>query len=217
MMNIQDYRLRAVKAVYQKLKSSEDDKLHSWDYTLDGICRQILDLPVRPTSSHPYVGWLAKPASKPTISTTFSTSKPQSISQAGIDLIKRWEGYRSQAYLCPGNIWTIGYGHTKGVRQGQVISQAQAERLLKEDLKYFEKEVDNLVAVPINQAQFDALVSFAFNVGVNALAKSTLLKLLNQKDYAGAASQFGRWVYANKKRLPGLVKRREEEKKLFLS
>ncbi len=211
MMNIQDYRLRAVKAVYQKLKSSEDDKLHSWDYTLDGVCRQILDLPVRPTTSQPYVGWLSKPAS------ITSKSHSKSISQAGIDLIKRWEGYRSQAYLCPGNVWTIGYGHTKGVRQGQVISQAQAERLLKDDLKYFEKEVDNLIAVPINQSQFDALVSFAFNVGVNALAKSTLLKLLNQKDYAGAASQFGRWVYTNSKKLPGLVKRREEEKKLFLS
>ncbi len=74
-----------------------------------------------------------------------------------------------------------------------------------------------MVTTPINQSQFDALVSLAFNIGVNALAKSTLLKLLNNKDYAGAASQFGRWVYANKKRLPGLVKRREDEKQLFLS
>ncbi len=143
--------------------------------------------------------------------------EPTSISQAGIDLIKRWEGFRGKAYLCPGNVWTIGYGHTKNVHQGMCISKAQAEELLKEDLRHFENAVRQLSKVELNQAQFDALVSFTFNVGVYAFKKSTLLRLVNQGDFLGAAAQFGRWVNANGKKLPGLVKRRAEEKRLFLS
>ena len=178
------------------------------DYKLDDLAREILSLPPKPQDALPYVGWLG--ANKP-------TPELIGISQAGIDLIKRWEGFRSNAYLCPGNVWTIGYGHTKNVYQGMCISKAQAEELLKSDLRYFEASVRQLVTVKLNQAQFDALLSFTFNVGVYAFKKSTLLRLINQENFLEAANEFGRWVYANRKKLPGLVKRRDEEKKLFLS
>ena len=203
------YRLRAIDAIkrkFQSLKSNQE--VQTWDYQLDDLAREILSLPPKPQDALPYVGWLG--ANKP-------TPEPICISQKGIDLIKRWEGFRSNAYLCPGNVWTIGYGHTKNVYQGMCISKAQAEQLLKSDLKHFEASVSQLVTVKLNQAQFDTLVSFTFNVGVYAFKKSTLLRLINQGDFLGAAQQFGRWVNANGKKLPGLVKRRAEEKKLFLS
>ncbi len=137
-------------------------------------------------------------------------------SQKGIDLIKRFEGCRLNAYKCPANVWTIGYGHTYGVKEGQTITQKQAEDLLKDDLKSFEAAVNNYVKVPLTQGQFDALVSFSFNVGNEALRTSTLLRLLNQGKYEEAAEQFSRWVYASGKKLDGLVRRRKAEKELFL-
>ena len=211
MDNLNNYRARTIKAILQKLDSL-DGNLQTWDYQLDDLAREIFNLPDRPEASKPYLGWLGniKQTSK-------SNSKPNKISQQGIDLIKRWEGFRNKAYLCPGNVWTIGYGHTKNVRSGMCISKEQAEQLLREDLKHFEASVSQLVTVQLNQAQFDALVSFTFNVGVGAFKKSTLRKLVNQGDFLGAAKQFGRWVNANGKKLPGLVSRREEEKQLFLS
>ena len=139
------------------------------------------------------------------------------ISQKGIDLIKNFEGCRLTAYRCPANILTIGYGHTgSDVSTGQKITQEQAEKLLKSDLLVHCNNVSRLVKVPLTQNQFDALVSFEFNVGYGAFASSTLLKLLNQKKYKEAAAQFDRWIYANRKVLAGLVKRRTAEKKLFL-
>jgi lysozyme len=84
------------------------------------------------------------------------------ISQKGIDLIKRWEGLRTYSYLCPAGVWTIGYGHTKGVKSGQVCTPLQAEQLLIEDLKLYEGGVRTLVKVKLNQNQYDALVSFTF-------------------------------------------------------
>lgn len=137
-------------------------------------------------------------------------------SQKGIDLIKQFEGCRLSAYKCPANVWTIGYGHTYGVKEGQTISQKQADKFLKDDLKSFEAAVTNYVKVPLSQNQFDALVSFSFNVGSEALRTSTLLKLLNQGKYSEAAEQFDRWVYASGKKLAGLVRRRKAEKELFL-
>jgi GH24 family phage-related lysozyme (muramidase) len=98
-----------------------------------------------------------------------------------------------------------------------VISKAQAEALLKKDLLRFEQAVRSLVKVPLNSNQFSALVSFTFNVGSGALAQSTLLSLLNQKDYQGAADQFSRWVYGDGRVLPGLVTRRNAERDLFLT
>lgn len=139
------------------------------------------------------------------------------ISQKGIDLIKNFEGCRLTAYRCPANILTIGYGHTgSDVVIGQKITQEQAEKLLKSDLLVHCNNVSRLVKVPLTQNQFDALVSFEFNVGYGNFASSTMLKLLNQKKYREAAAQFDRWVYANRKVLAGLVKRRAAEKTLFL-
>ncbi|GKX63846.1 hypothetical protein SOASR032_24150 [Pragia fontium] len=142
------------------------------------------------------------------------------ISSAGINHIKSFEGCELKAYPDPGTggiPWTIGYGHTKGVKRGDVIDKAEAERLLKCDLAQFEQDVTRLVKVPLTQNQFDALVSFAFNAGVMALSTSTLLKKLNASDYAGAAGQFDRWVYAGKKRLAGLERRRRVERRMFES
>lgn len=139
------------------------------------------------------------------------------INEAGLNLIKDFEGCRLKAYLCPAGIWTIGYGHTQGVKPDMVINQLQAERFLKQDLKRFEDAVTSLVKVPITPNQFSALVSFAYNVGTGALYDSTLLRKLNKKDYKGAANEFLRWNKAGGKVLSGLTRRRLAEKDLFES
>ncbi|MDJ0691670.1 MAG: lysozyme [Xenococcaceae cyanobacterium MO_188.B32] len=174
------------------------------------MARKILDLPKRPKDSQPYTGWLGEPEE-------IEPDKPMAISNKGIALIKRWEGFRDKSYLCPGNVWTIGYGHTGTAKKGMCITRHEAEVLLRHDLRYFEAQVVKLVKVDITQNQFDALVSFAFNVGVHALSQSTLLRRLNQQKYDRAANEFERWIYAAGKKLPGLVSRRQEEKRLFLS
>ena len=137
-------------------------------------------------------------------------------SQKGIDLIKKFEGCRLEAYKCPAGIWTIGYGHTKGVKDGQIITQEQAEEFLREDLRIFEQTVESCVKVPLSQNQFDALVSFCYNCGSGALKTSTLLRLLNEGNYSSAADQFLRWNKAGGKVLVGLTRRREEEREMFL-
>ena len=140
------------------------------------------------------------------------------ISQKGIDLIKKFEGCRLTSYRCPAGILTVGYGHTgSDVHAGMTISQNDADRLLKMDLIVHSNNVNKLVKVALNQNQFDALVSFEYNVGYGALANSTLLRLLNAGDYKGAAGQFGRWVYAGGKILQGLVNRRKAETLLFIA
>ncbi|KMN36495.1 muraminidase [Chromobacterium sp. LK1] len=137
-------------------------------------------------------------------------------SDAGITLVKSSEGLKLVAYKCPAGIWTNGYGHTgPDVTPGQVITQAQADALLARDLERFEAGVARLVKVPLNQNQFDALVCFSFNLGLGALQGSTLLRLLNAGDYAGAAAQFPRWNKAGGKELPGLARRRAAEQSLF--
>ena len=138
------------------------------------------------------------------------------INQAGIELLKRAEGLRLTAYKDPVGIWTIGYGSTRNVKPGMRISAEEAEQLLKMDLWRFEKAVQVLTKVPLTDNQFSALVSFAYNIGENALAKSTLLRKLNAGDYQGAAKEFRRWVKAGGITLPGLVRRREAEMQLFL-
>ena len=137
------------------------------------------------------------------------------ISKAGLDLIKQFEGLYLKAYRCPAGVPTIGYGHTAGVAMGQTITQQQADDYLRRDVRQFERAVARLVSVPLTQGQFDALVSFAFNLGEGALAQSTLLRLLNAGDYAGAAAQFDRWNKAGGRVLPGLVRRRAAERALF--
>ena len=140
-------------------------------------------------------------------------------SPKGIALIKSAEGLRLKAYPDPGTggvPWTIGYGSTSGVTRNMVITETQAEQMLAADLVRFERIVDRAVRVPVNQGQFDALVSFTYNVGEGNFTKSTLLRKLNAEDSAGAAEQFSRWVNAGGKVLPGLVKRRAAERDLFL-
>ena len=138
------------------------------------------------------------------------------INSSGLRLIKSFEGLRLKAYQDVVGVWTIGYGSTRGVKSGMVITEAEAERLLREDVHRFEQAVNSAVKVPINDNQFSALVSFSYNVGAEALRISTLLKLLNQRDYSGAANQFPRWNKAGGRVLAGLTRRRNAERALFL-
>ncbi len=133
------------------------------------------------------------------------------ISKECLEAIKRFEGFRAEAYICPGGKWTIGYGHTKGVKSGQKITERAAEVLLEGDLLTYEKFVDDL-GLRLNQNQFDALVDFAFNLGVGALAGSTLLRKirLNKQD-PEITGEFQRWTKAGGKVQPGLVNRRQWE------
>jgi len=141
------------------------------------------------------------------------------ISQAGLDLIKRFEGCELEAYQDAVGIWTIGYGHTgSDVHKGLKITQAQADAILAKDVERFASGVAANVRVALTQSEFDALVSFAFNVGLTAFRTSTLLKLLNDNsDRSVVATQFLRWNKAGDKVLEGLTKRRNAEKELFLS
>lgn len=143
-------------------------------------------------------------------------------SQAGIDLIKQFEGCKLDAYQCPAGIWTIGYGTTrlpdgKAVREGLMITTQRAELLLQHALIEFERQVNRLITVEITQPMFDALVCFAYNVGAGNLSASTLLEKLNDGNFAGAANEFQRWNKANGKPMHGLNVRRKAEKELFLS
>ena len=137
-------------------------------------------------------------------------------SQRGMNLIKSFEGLRLQAYQDSVGVWTIGYGATRGVKPGMSITKDQAERMLLNDVQRFEPEVERLVKVPLNSSQWDALICFTYNLGAANLESSTLLRLLNAGDYAGAADQFPRWNKAGGKVLPGLARRRAAERDLFL-
>lgn len=141
-----------------------------------------------------------------------------------IRLIQHYEGVKLKAYKCPAGVWTIGYGHTgKDVKEGMTISAQRATDLLREDVADFAADVNSLLKVRVTQRQFDALVSFAFNVGSDidlddipeGLGDSTLLKFVNKGDFAKAANEFPKWNKANGKVLPGLVKRRAAERALF--
>lgn len=134
----------------------------------------------------------------------------------GLTLIKQFEGLRLQAYKCPADRWTIGYGHTADVGANDVITEEEALSFLRQDVAGSERAVNQYVHVPLTQNQFDALVSFVFNLGVGNFRTSTLLKKLNAGDDDGAAQEFGRWIHAGGKALPGLVRRREAERALFL-
>lgn len=143
------------------------------------------------------------------------------ISNKGLNLIKQFEGLRLNAYDDGVGVWTIGYGTIKypdGVRvkKGDKITRAQADQYIANDVSTFEKSVNSLVKVPLNQNQFDALVSFTYNLGATNLSNSTLLKKLNAKDYKGAAAEFSRWNRAGGKVMAGLTRRRAAERELFL-
>ena len=139
-------------------------------------------------------------------------------SATGIAMIQRFEGLSLTAYQDVVGVWTIGYGHTgHDVQPGMSISQAQAQSLLQTDLAYFEGGVGGLVKVPLNQYEFDALVSFSYNLGLGNLQSSTLLRVLNTGNYASAAMQFPNWNLAGGKVQTGLVARRAAEQQLFLT
>lgn len=146
------------------------------------------------------------------------THTSRRINQAGLDLVKEREGFFARRYICPAGKPSIGYGHVilPGEHFDEPISRELGEELLRGDLAIAEEAVSRLVTVPLSENQFSALVSFTFNVGQGNLQKSTLLKKLNAGDYAGAAEQFGRWIYADGNPLEGLKIRREMEAALFL-
>ncbi|MFW0776978.1 MAG: lysozyme [Rickettsiales bacterium] len=139
-------------------------------------------------------------------------------SALGINLIKEFEGFSATRYLCPGGKLTIGYGHV--IREDERdtlhnITKLEAESLLTNDVCVAEDAICRLVNVSINQNQYDALVSFIYNVGVGAFARSTLLRHINNGEFEKAAEQFQRWIYSSGKKLSGLIRRREAEAELF--
>lgn len=136
----------------------------------------------------------------------------------GLALIKEFEGLRLEAYLCPAGVWTIGWGHTKGVKRGDRIDISTAEKYLREDIEEAERGIEKLVKVKLNDNQFSALVSFVFNFGETKFRSSTLLRVINTDPYSpDVAVQFRRWVYADGKISQGLIRRREAEVKLYQS
>ncbi|GAA0586592.1 lysozyme [Halomonas salifodinae] len=142
------------------------------------------------------------------------------LSARGLRKLQGHEGLRLQAYRCPAGVWTIGFGTTrvdgKPVTPGMVIDKSRAIELLAADAERFEDTVRRCVEVQLNQNEFDALVLLTYNIGAGALQKSTLLRKLNAGDRKGAADEFLRWNKGGGKVLPGLVKRREDERRLFL-
>lgn len=132
-------------------------------------------------------------------------------------LIRKFEGLKLNAYKCPSGKLTIGYGHTHNVKPNDKITIETAEKLLENDIKICEKTLSRLCNVQLSQNQYDACIDFIFNLGEGNFAKSTLLKLLNEKKYIETANQFERWILdSNNKPLEGLKRRRRAEKELFL-
>ena len=139
------------------------------------------------------------------------------ISLEGLSLIKKFEGCKLIAYKCSAGVWTIGYGHTTGVKEGDVCTQEEAEKLLRGDIFKFEEYVQDSVKVDLDQSQFDALVAWTFNLGPGNLRSSTMLKKLNNGEYESVPFEMRRWNKAGGKTLDGLIRRREAESLLFES
>ena len=137
------------------------------------------------------------------------------ISNNGLDLVKHFEGLVLEAYKCPAGVWTIGYGHTKDVQPGDSWSEDHADHMLEVEMEEYEKYINDLVTVELNQNQFDAMVSWVYNLGSSNLQASTLLKVLNAGDYEGVPAQIMRWNKAGGKVLEGLTRRRQAEADLF--
>lgn len=137
------------------------------------------------------------------------------VNQAGLDLIKEYEGFKPKAYLCPGKVWTIGYGTTKGVKPGDTITKEQAEERLKQDIKESAQVIEKLVKVNLTDNQFAALVSFVYNVGQGNFRKSSLLKKLNMGWYETVPIELNKWNRDNGEVLGGLARRRAAEGRLF--
>ena len=139
------------------------------------------------------------------------------ISLEGLCLIKKFEGCKLIAYKCSAGVWTIGYGHTTGVKEGDVCTQEEAEKLLRGDIFKFEEYVQDSVKVDLDQSQFDALVAWTFNLGPGNLRSSTMLKKLNNGEYESVPFEMRRWNKAGGKTLDGLIRRRQAESLLFES
>ncbi|MNG66033.1 Lysozyme RrrD [compost metagenome] len=145
------------------------------------------------------------------------------INKATIDLIKKYEGLRLTAYLCPAKVWTIGYGTTfypngGKVKQGDIITQIQAEQYLSDIVERFSMQVRNVVKMSINENQLGALTSLAYNIGINAFNNSTLLKKVNiNPNDPSIGIEFSRWNKGGGKVLTGLINRRHDEKELYFS
>lgn len=142
------------------------------------------------------------------------------MSAAGIDMVKEFEGLRLKAYKCSAAVWTVGFGHTSAagnpiVTPELVITKDEAEEILKRDMEQYEEGVRKYVKVDLTQGQFDALVDFAYNAGVGALQKSTLLKKVNAEKFDEVPAEFMKWTKGGGKELPGLVRRRRAEVKLW--
>ena len=137
------------------------------------------------------------------------------ISAEGLNLIKHFEGLELEAYKCPAGVWTIGYGHTKDVQEGDTWSESHADHMLEVEMEEYENYIHDLVTCPLSQNQFDALVSWVYNLGSSNLQASTLLKRLNAGDYPDVPNQIKRWNKAGGKVLEGLVRRREAEASMF--
>ena len=138
------------------------------------------------------------------------------ISKEGLSLIKKFEGCELEAYLCPAGVWTIGYGHTKDVKEGDKINKEEADYLLQEEMIEYESYINDFVEVPLNQNQFDALCSWVYNLGPTNLKNSTMLRVLNEEKYADVPQEIKRWNKAGGEVLDGLIKRREAEAKMFV-
>ena len=137
------------------------------------------------------------------------------ISQEGLGLIKKFEGCELEAYKCAAGVLTIGYGSTKGVKEGDTITQEQADELLLHEMSEYEGYINEMVTTDLKQNQFDSLVSWVFNLGPANLKASTMLKVLNLGNLEGVPEQMKRWNIANGKTLDGLIRRREAEALLF--
>ena len=141
------------------------------------------------------------------------------VTEAGLDLIKRFEGFSPKIYICPAGYPTIGYGHVVlAHEQDQFaggVTQAEATELLRKDVRIAERAVLRLISVPLTDGQFDALVSFTFNLGAGALQRSTLRLKVNRGEHDGVPAELMKWVWAAGKTLPGLVRRRRLESILY--
>ena len=147
----------------------------------------------------------------------YDSEKIMKTSDVGVEMIKEFEGKKQVAYQDPAGVWTIGYGHTKGVEKGQLCIEKTCDKFLREDLEEVEEYIDRLVKVELNQNQFDALVAWTFNLGPGNLKESTMLRKLNYGDYESVPEEMRRWNKAGGEVLNGLVRRRDAEANLFSS
>jgi len=142
-------------------------------------------------------------------------NKKMKISKEGLSLIKKFEGCELEAYKCAAGVWTIGYGSTKGVKEGDTHTQEEADKLLLHEMDEYEGYINEMVTTNLKQNQFDSLVSWVFNLGPANLKASTMLKVLNLGNLEGVPEQMKRWNKANGKTLDGLIRRRKAEALLF--